>query len=85
MPEAGCSLATAWTVPMVTAAGDEDRVRGNVYALLGHLLSAPPEAGVLQSLTAINPAPSDPSLLTAAWQMLSAESCTAWLELWMRC
>jgi TorA maturation chaperone TorD len=56
-------------VPMVTAA-DDDQVRGNVYALLGHLLSAPPDAEVLESLAAIRPAPEGESLLAASWQML---------------
>jgi TorA maturation chaperone TorD len=70
MPEAGIDVAAARSVAMVTAAGDEDQVRGNVYALLGHLLSAPPDAAVLESLAAIDPAPADQSLLTASWQML---------------
>jgi TorA maturation chaperone TorD len=54
---------------MVTAC-DEDRVRGNVYALLGHLLAAPPDEALLETLAAIDPAPAGESLLTAAWQML---------------
>ena len=63
---------------MVTAA-DDDQVRGNVYALLGHLLSAPPEAGVLESLAAIEPAPDGESLLTASWQMLGEAATRATL------
>lgn len=54
---------------MVTAC-DEDRVRGNVYALLGHLLAAPPDEALLETLAAIDPVPAGDSLLTAAWQML---------------
>ena len=61
---------------MVTAA-DDDQVRGNVYALIGHLLSAPPDAGVLESLAAIEPAPDGESLLTASWQMLGEAATRA--------
>lgn len=56
---------------MVTVAGDEDRVRGNVYALLGHLLAGPPESDVLAMLAGIDAVPSDDSLLTASWTMLA--------------
>jgi TorA maturation chaperone TorD len=56
---------------MVTVVGDEDLMRGNLYGLLGHLLAAPPEQPLLDTLAGIAPAPSDPSLLTAAWQMLA--------------
>lgn len=77
MPEAGIDVAAARSVAMVTAAGDEDQVRGNVYALLGHLLSAPPDAAVLESLAAIDPAPADQSLLTASWQMLGDAAARA--------
>jgi TorA maturation chaperone TorD len=56
---------------MVTVVGDEDRLRGNLYSLLGHLLAAPPEQPLLDTLAGISPAPSDQSLLTAAWQMLA--------------
>lgn len=56
---------------MVTVAGDEDRVRGNVYALLGHLLAGPPESDVLAMLAGIDAVPNDESLLTASWQMLA--------------
>ena len=68
-PETGIGDTVERIVPMVTAA-DDDQVRGNVYALLGHLLSAPPDAAVLESLAAIAPAPEGESLLTASWQML---------------
>jgi len=50
---------------------DEDRARGNVYALLGNLLAGPPDADTLQMLGAIAPEPDDDSLLAASWQMLA--------------
>jgi TorA maturation chaperone TorD len=55
----------------VTALLDEDRVRGNVYALLGNLLATPPDAETLQMLGGIAPEPGDDSLLAASWQMLA--------------
>ena len=55
---------------MVTAPADEDRVRGHVYALLGNLLAAPPDADLLGTLASISPEPADRSLLAAAWKML---------------
>jgi TorA maturation chaperone TorD len=58
-------------VSMVTVVGDEDLMRGNLYSLIGHLLAAPPEQPLLDTLAGIAPAPSDQSLLTAAWQMLA--------------
>jgi TorA maturation chaperone TorD len=77
MPEAGLGPAAAWSPIVVTAAGDEDQIRGNVYALLGHVLSAAPDAGILESLAAIDPAPADQSLLTASWQMLGEAAARA--------
>ncbi len=71
MPEAITRVVSDGTVPMVTVVGDEDRLRGNLYSLLGHLLAAPPEQPLLDTLAGISPAPSDQSLLTAAWQMLA--------------
>jgi TorA maturation chaperone TorD len=68
-----CPTATADAIrglPMKTLA-DEDRVRGNVYALLGNLLAAPPDEGLLQLLRGISPAPGDESLLAASWQILA--------------
>jgi TorA maturation chaperone TorD len=50
---------------------DEDRARGNLYALLGNLLAGPPGAETLQMLCAIAPEPDDDSLLAASWQMLA--------------
>lgn len=55
--------------PMSVVA-DEDRVRANVYALLGNLLAVPPDAELLELLAGIEPATDDESLLAAAWAML---------------
>jgi TorA maturation chaperone TorD len=55
----------------MTALADEDRVRGNVYALLGNLLAAPPGEDLLQLLRGIAPEPGDASLLAASWQLLA--------------
>lgn len=71
MPEAITRVLSDVAVPMVTVVGDEDRLRGNLYSLLGHLLAASPEQPLLDTLAGISPAPSDQSLLTAAWQMLA--------------
>lgn len=79
-PDRGIGDALERTVSMVTAT-DDDQVRGNVYALLGHLLSAPPDAAVLESLAAIEPAPEGESLLTASWQMLGDAATRATPEL----
>ena len=62
--------AAAGPTTMVTAVADEDAVRGNVYALLGHLLSVPPDATMLGTLASISPPSGDRSLLTASWRML---------------
>jgi TorA maturation chaperone TorD len=71
MLEAARNIVAGEAVAMVTAAGDEDRIRGNVYALLGHLLAGPPESDVLAMLAGIDAVPSDESLLTASWKMLA--------------
>lgn len=55
---------------MSGALADEDRLRSNVYALLGNLLAGPPDEGILATLAAIAPAPAERDLLTAAWTML---------------
>ena len=55
----------------MTAPADEDRVRGNVYALLGNLLASPPSEDLLQVLRGISPEPGDTSLLAASWQLLA--------------
>jgi TorA maturation chaperone TorD len=68
-----CPTATAdatRSLPMKTVV-DEDRVRGNVYALLGNLLAGPPDADLLQVLRGISPDPGDESLLAASWQLLA--------------
>jgi TorA maturation chaperone TorD len=71
MPEAAIGSVAGKVVATVTAAPDEDRVRGNVYALLGHLLAGAPDDSVLETLAGIAPAPARQDLLTAAWQMLA--------------
>lgn len=76
MPEAAVRSAEKRLVPLVTVC-DEDRVRGNVYALLGHLLAAPPDEALLETLAAIDPAPAGQTLLTAAWQMLGHAAARA--------
>ncbi len=55
----------------MTALAAEDRVRGNVYALLGNLLAAPPDEDLLHLLRGIAPEPGDASLLAASWQLLA--------------
>jgi TorA maturation chaperone TorD len=67
-------------VPFMTALGEEDRVRGNLYALLGNLLAAAPDAGLLAVLRGISPEPDDDSLLAASWQMLAVAAGRADLE-----
>jgi TorA maturation chaperone TorD len=57
--------------PPMTALADEDRIRGNVYALLGNLLAGPPDTELLAVLRSISPEPEDDSLLAASWQMLA--------------
>lgn len=67
-------------VPFMTALTEEDRVRGNLYALLGNLLAAAPSATVLDVLRSISPEPDDDSLLAASWQMLAVAAARADLE-----
>jgi TorA maturation chaperone TorD len=55
----------------VSVPDDEDRLRGNVYALLGRLLAGPPDEDLLGTLRGIAPEPDDDSLLAASWQMLA--------------
>jgi len=77
-------LSTARTepgpVPAMTALVEEDRVRANVYALLGNLLAAAPDAGLLEVLRGISAEPDDDSLLAASWQMLALAAARADLE-----
>lgn len=56
---------------------DEDRVRGNVYALLGNLLAGPPDDDLLQLLRSVEPEPGDDSLLAASWQLLAVSATRA--------
>lgn len=67
-------------VPAMTALTEEDRVRGNLYALLGNLLAAAPDAALLNVLRSISPEPDDDSLLAASWQMLAVAAARADLE-----
>jgi TorA maturation chaperone TorD len=64
----------------MTALTEEDRVRGNLYALLGNLLAAAPDAALLNVLRSISPEPDDDSLLAASWQMLAVAAARADLE-----
>ena len=61
----------------MTALADEDRIRGNVYALLGNLLAGPPDAELLARLRNISPEPDDDSLMAAFWQMLAVAASRA--------
>lgn len=63
--------------PSMTELLDEDRVRGNVYALLGNLLAGPPGDELLQLLRAAEPEPGDESLLAASWQLLAVSASRA--------
>ena len=65
---------------MTTIPVDEDGARGNLYALLGRLLSGPPDAELLGVLREISPAPEDTSLLAASWQMLAVSAARADLQ-----
>ena len=78
------SLSTVRTEALgaspVTTLTEEDRVRGNLYALLGNLLAAAPNAALLQVLRGISPDPDDVSLLAASWQLLAVAAARADLE-----
>jgi TorA maturation chaperone TorD len=65
---------------MTTVPVDEDGARGNLYALLGRLLSGPPDHELLELLREISPAPADDSLLAASWQMLAVAAARTNLE-----
>ena len=69
-PDSAASLS-------MTTLADEDRVRGNVYALLGNLLSAAPDRAMLELLRGITPEPDDDSLMAASWQMLAVAASRA--------
>lgn len=56
--------------PLIAAADEEDRARGNAYALLGRLLAAPPDEELLAALSEIEAGPDDDRVLAASWQML---------------
>ena len=63
--------------PSVTGPFDEDRARGNVYALLGNLLAGPADDSLLQALRGAAPDPADESLLAASWQLLAVSAARA--------
>jgi len=65
---------------VTTAPAEEDRIRGNVYALLGNLLAGPPDAKLLELLQGISPEPDDDGVLAASWQMLAAAAARANLD-----
>jgi len=65
---------------MTTVPVDEDGARGNLYALLGRLLSGAPDNELLELLREISPDPADDSLLAASWQMLAVAAARADLE-----
>jgi TorA maturation chaperone TorD len=65
------SAADQAGLPPVSPLTDEDRIRGNVYALLGNLLAAAPDDPLLEMLRGISPEADDSSLLAASWQMLA--------------
>jgi TorA maturation chaperone TorD len=69
----GCATPTADATAglAVNAPADVDTVRGNLYALLGNLLAAPPDDDLLAVLRGISPDPGDDSLLAASWQLLA--------------
>jgi TorA maturation chaperone TorD len=61
----------------MTATPDDDRIRGNVYALLGNLLAGPPDAELLEMLRAIKIDPSDDGSLAEAWSGLAIAAADA--------
>lgn len=61
----------------MTALADVDSVRGNVYALLGNLLAAPPDEALLAMLRGISPEAGDESLLAASWQLIAVAAARA--------
>ena len=63
--------------PPMTALAEEDRIRGNVYAVLGNLLAGPPDDALLETLRGISPEPGDESLLAASWQLLAVAASRA--------
>lgn len=74
---AGAAMQRHETLPMTTHLIDEDRIRGNVYSLLGNLLAGPPDAALLDVLRGVEPEPGDESLFAAAWQMLAVAAARA--------
>jgi TorA maturation chaperone TorD len=64
----------------MTTPAEEDRIRGNIYALLGNLLAGPPDANLLQLLQDISLEPDDDGLLASSWQMLADAAAHANLD-----
>lgn len=63
--------ALATPVALTRALAAEEAARGDFYALLARLLSAPPDAGLLASLAAAHAIPADgDAALASAWQDL---------------
>jgi TorA maturation chaperone TorD len=77
MPPLSSGAHTSSEAVVVTTPAEEDRIRGNVYALLGNLLAGPPDANLLQLLQDISPDSDDESVLAASWQMLAATAARA--------
>jgi TorA maturation chaperone TorD len=71
MPRTAVGVVSGGEAAHMLTISEEDRVRGNVYALLGHLLAGAPGPDVVETLAGIMPSPAGDSLLTAAWRMLA--------------
>jgi TorA maturation chaperone TorD len=77
MPPLSTSHAASTDAIVMTTTADEDRARGNVYALLGNLLAGPPDTALLQLLQGIAPDANDDSVLAASWQALANAAAQA--------
>jgi len=64
----------------VSVVAEEDRIRSNVYALLGNLLAEPPDSRLLELLAGIEPSNDEESLVSAAWIMLRDAAAQAMPE-----
>ena len=80
MPPLSSGAHTSSNAVVMTTPAEEDRIRGNVYALLGNLLAGPPDANLLQLLQDISPDPDDDSLLASSWRILAAAAAHANLD-----
>lgn len=78
MPDVDSIRNRAGTAPPLAAATDEDQARGDLYSLLGNMLAAPPEAGLLNLLREIpEPSADDHGLLSAGWREIRAAALRA--------